>query len=161
MSASTPLSLPYDFVTYTGTNLPSLSCRIIIISWVLTTHNIMQANSRYEIGMNSDYHKTCSKPNTSQISLGPNETCQKIHVTTYSVLPYSTTTPINRLSVANTPKVKSLYTSSGENQGLLKVLWTSAISVPIPIYTVHLLLWRKYGCHAANLSAKGRRGGKV
>jgi hypothetical protein len=80
--------------------------------------------------MNYDYHKTCSKPNTSRISLGPNETCQKIHVAPNSVLPYSTTTTINRSSVANSPKVKSLYTSSGENQGLLKVLWTSAMSVP-------------------------------
>jgi hypothetical protein len=80
--------------------------------------------------MNSDYHKTCPKPNTSHISLGPNETCQKIHVTPYSVLPFSTTAPINRSSVANTPKVRSLYSSSGENQGLLKVLWTSAMSVP-------------------------------
>lgn len=80
--------------------------------------------------MDSHYHKTYPKPNTSHISLGPNETCQKIYATPYSVLPYSTTTPMNRLSVANTPKVRSLYTSSGENQGLLKVLWTSAMSVP-------------------------------
>jgi hypothetical protein len=61
------------------------------------------------------------------MSVSSNAACQKIHVTPSSALPYSTIMAISHWSVAVTPRVRPLCYSRGENQGLLKVLWSSAM----------------------------------